>query len=316
MKTDVPINVDGGAWSSIVSLKKFQWNVNDVFLFESHDMENCQEFVQMQSYFQDIDNKSTVLIKNSKMAQSKPRWNEKCNNDFKKIHMAVKKYRKSGLVKYYLEIKKAEAVSKKTNKAEKRLYWKDRCSNITKHTPIGEVWKEVRRMKGGPLKSADSKYDEWVSGFICKNSPHTALREICENELADHQDTNYLMGNFSVRELKEKIISLRKSAGGLGKLTSIKLKLLPDELLEVITRVFNTAKNTRDIPEEWYDCKLIAIPKPHKNTNDEISKRPISIFSMWRRLFAKLMLERLEKWLEKNKLLSESQFADGLLEDF
>ena len=58
-----------------------------------------------------------------------------------------------------------------------------------------------------------------------------------------------------------------------------------------------------------FRCKVLPLNKPNRPVNDASSKRPISIYSMMRRLFESLVLEKVEAWAENENILSPTQYG-------
>lgn len=79
--------------------------------------------------------------------------------------------------------------------------------------------------------------------------------------------------------------------------------------IEIMAVGFNNIIQTAIIPESWKECKVIPLQKPRKPSNLASSKRPISIFGKVRRIFESCLLERPEKWAEKEKKFSPTQYG-------
>jgi hypothetical protein len=92
-------------------------------------------------------------------------------------------------------------------------------------------------------------------------------------------------------------------------MTAAKMKILPENVIASLTDIFNVIKESQKIPEQWYDCNVIAIQKCGRSDELAENKRPISIYSLNRRIFEKIMLRRLIWWLENNKILSPTQYG-------
>lgn len=63
------------------------------------------------------------------------------------------------------------------------------------------------------------------------------------------------------------------------------------------------------VPPEWRQVKVIAIQKPGKPASDHNSYRPIAMLSCLRKLLEKMILSRLDHWVESNNMLSSTQFG-------
>lgn len=68
-------------------------------------------------------------------------------------------------------------------------------------------------------------------------------------------------------------------------------------------------KNEEPVPTDWNDYIIIPLLKRGKSGKSIDSYRPISLASCIVKLFERLIMRRLEYWIEKNKLLPKSRFG-------
>ena len=85
------------------------------------------------------------------------------------------------------------------------------------------------------------------------------------------------------------------------------LKLLPQETLTSINRIFNASLHLGHLPQSWKISKVIMIHMTNKPKNDFSSYRPISLISCISKLLEKIINNRLITWAETNNILPACQ---------
>lgn len=110
--------------------------------------------------------------------------------------------------------------------------------------------------------------------------------------------------------IKELIKSLKpKKAPGSDKITNLLLKNLPGIGFQVLTNILNRCLDLAYFPSSWKVAKIIAIPKPGKNSKNPTNYRPISLLSCVGKLYEKIILERLSDHEENNEIFIKEQFG-------
>ena len=86
------------------------------------------------------------------------------------------------------------------------------------------------------------------------------------------------------------------------------LKILKSELAGPLQVIFNTSFLTRIVPDKFKLARVIPVFKKGSQTNPSDHK-PISLLSVFNKLLAKLMFNRLADFLEKRHLIYNKQFG-------
>ena len=107
---------------------------------------------------------------------------------------------------------------------------------------------------------------------------------------------------------KIKKINTKKSSGP-DNITGQQIKNLTKPISKFITAIFNTCIRLNYFPSAWKQAKIIMLPKPNKSTLEPNNYRPISLLSQLSKIFERLILDRLQLFLEKNEILNPSQFG-------
>lgn len=122
-------------------------------------------------------------------------------------------------------------------------------------------------------------------------------------------DRNNVDSSFSMVEFSLALLSCNNSAPGMDRIKFNLLKNLPDVAKRRLLNLFNQFLEQNIVPDGWRQVRVIVIRKPGKPTSDCNSYRPIAMLSCLRKLLEKMILLRLDKWVESNGLLSDTQFG-------
>jgi hypothetical protein len=86
-------------------------------------------------------------------------------------------------------------------------------------------------------------------------------------------------------------------------------RCLPESGLEFLLGLYNDSLNPAQTPVDWKRTRIVAIRKSGKDSALADSYRRISLLSCVRKLFERMLLLRLELWVEKSGILSRTQFG-------
>ena len=99
---------------------------------------------------------------------------------------------------------------------------------------------------------------------------------------------------FTPGQVKNAILrSPTKKSPGPDHITQPLLKNLPRKTLVLLTNIYNAILRTTYFPARWKHAVVIMILKPNKPANDPTSYRPISLLSIFSKIFERLMLPKL-----------------------
>ncbi|XP_070169673.1 uncharacterized protein [Polyergus mexicanus] len=190
----------------------------------------------------------------------------------------------------YLNMKKSEAIIKRTLQSAKRKGWRNFCSILNDHTPIQQLWKMIKRFKSRHLG---------LPSF--QNSSNLEIPE----DFPNPSSCNMFDKPFTISELISHIKNLKtKSSPGPDRIDYKMISLLPDQYLPILLDILNNIFEEGNFPDSWQQSIIFLIPK-----NSPGKFRPISLTSCLLKLTEKLIHSRLEWWMEKNKILPSRQFG-------
>src|SRR5581483_4072863 len=129
-------------------------------------------------------------------------------------------------------------------------------------------------------------------------------------EYIDSNIYNHLLDNITQSEVEEviKTLGLGK-APGPSQISNEMLRHLPNEAISVITNLLNLCLKEQNIPSFWKLGHIYPIPKPKEWNYDLNNTRPITLLDTVRKLFVKILNNRLSKIFVKNNVLKGNQFA-------
>lgn len=109
-------------------------------------------------------------------------------------------------------------------------------------------------------------------------------------------------------EVTELISKLKvKKASGYDNISNIALKNLPNNVLILLTEIFNASLKTHHFPKPWKHSIIKAI---YKNGNDPLipsSYRPISLLTSTSKVFERIIVLRLDNYIDQNNILTPDQ---------
>jgi hypothetical protein len=106
----------------------------------------------------------------------------------------------------------------------------------------------------------------------------------------------------------ENSLKLRKACGLDGTPNEC-LGHLKRRPLVHLTQLFNRCLRLSHFSKPWKEAKVIALPEPGKDPKFPQNLRPISLLSTTGKLFEKVMLKIVKRYIEEKGLLNASQFG-------
>jgi hypothetical protein len=111
---------------------------------------------------------------------------------------------------------------------------------------------------------------------------------------------------ISIEEVKQTINHRSsKSAPGRNQLPYIAYKHLNTSAIEQLTKIYNSILTEGITPREWSRGTIYPIPKPKDWENNLNITRPITLLDAGRKIFTKIITDRLAKTIAEHSILSE-----------
>lgn len=100
-----------------------------------------------------------------------------------------------------------------------------------------------------------------------------------------------------------------KTACGPDRISNRCIKNLPPEAIQLVTDIFNACLHLAYFPKSWKNAAVITIRKPGKPARDVASYRPISLLSALGKLFERLVLPRIQDFIDDNTVIKNHQYG-------
>lgn len=114
----------------------------------------------------------------------------------------------------------------------------------------------------------------------------------------------------SPRELRSIIKKLpTKKAPGHDNIDNRIIKNLSTKAVVQLMYIINAILKTSYFPEIWKMAVIVPIPKPNKELTNPVNYRPISLLSTLSKLTEKIILERINSFNKKHKIIIDEQFG-------
>ena len=111
-------------------------------------------------------------------------------------------------------------------------------------------------------------------------------------------------------EVHDIIKGLRpRKAPGTDGINNRVFKLLPAQLIMLLTAIFNGALSNNIFPEAWKEATVIGFPKPGKPKSEPTSYRPISLLNVLGKIYERLIYKRLYDYAESKRLIPDEQYG-------
>ncbi|KAL7296758.1 hypothetical protein TKK_0010168 [Trichogramma kaykai] len=201
-------------------------------------------------------------------------WNESCDKVVRQWKAAFKSIKYRFTMKKFIEVKRLDA-------------------KISPRTKTSEVWKTIRRFNNS-FRETDSNATKLDKNMQESNTKLTSPKSISTNAL---HSLSIMGSNHNNTHDHEVLCDLFSYEEFQFVLRNINLK-------SVLLDLLNDIYNSQYFPPDWNNYLVLFIPK---GNSDKV--RPISLASCILKILEKLIKERLQWWLEKNDILSKTEFG-------
>jgi hypothetical protein len=145
---------------------------------------------------------------------------------------------------------------------------------------------------------------------LAENDPE--FNEEIQNKVEDFFNNNNEVFECEDLPEEEEIVGIIKKlknpkAPGQDKINNILLKKLPSRGISYLLFIIIACMKFSYFPEEWKKAKVIPIPKPGKDHSDPSSYRPISLLCSLSKILERVLLNRINKFLNEHQILPPEQ---------
>lgn len=302
---------------------------------------NIQEnFPNLQGAVEDIDTeiklltdtitmhikKATIQIQKANTHQV---GNQVLNDLIKERNRKRKSYQQYKTEELKKEVSKLNYKIRTESDKHKNKLWEEKIQDISKDR--AGLWKLNSILSGKKIKTytpaihgergivydAQDKAEAIADSLELQFQPNHHL--VDENHLANIQrkireeENKHPHSRFDKIKLQETITAIKtlpdKKAPGPDKIPNEALKRLPITAISHLTKIFNKMMEDSHYPSNWKLAKIITLPKPGKNGMFPQNRRPISLLNTMVKVFEKIIIKRLQKTVDKKKLLPNQQIG-------
>ena len=259
-----------------------------------------------------------------------PYWNDHCKAAIQKKRKSQKKMQRSGDLLDCIAYRKSKAEAQRIIKDAGKQHWRDICSDITSSTKLSSVWKMVKKMQGvrsshsiPTIKHEDKvlitnkeKAEAFAVNFARNSSDLNFEHEFLERRKGKVLDkipkpeveTSPMNDPFALHELQTAIAQCKKnSSPGEDGIEYEVIRRLPVSCQKTILHLYNNIWESGEIPSTWKHSLILPIAKPGKPATQLDSYRPISLTDTLCKIHERMIVNRLNWFLEKNNLLNINQ---------
>lgn len=258
---------------------------------------------------------------------SKIWWTPECETLVQKRHTAKNKLKNHPTSKNLIALRKAEALAKRETKLAKKNYTRQFVSSINSQTPCSTLWKLIEAFSNKTKNPRRSPFYNQNNVITCPKTKCNIIADRLEELLNSHRSnadaTSLLLPlalaltedsepyeynrPFQLFELEDTIKVLKNTSPGHDMVQNSMLKNLTKEYRSWALDIMNDSFEKTKIPDTWKQQLIIPILKPGKPPSDPKSYRPISLLPCFPKLMEKMICARLNFYLEKNNMFSETQ---------
>lgn len=141
------------------------------------------------------------------------------------------------------------------------------------------------------------------------------MQEVCDKLFPTHEEQDWTqtetidiepIGIGKIEKAESKIQN--KKAPGTDNIPLEVIKIITKKEPEMLKDICNKLLAEGLFPHQWKMAKIILVPKPEKNPQDEITYRPICLLNVVGKLYEHIMLEKeVENKGDKDNSASEKE---------
>lgn len=244
-------------------------------------------------------------------SQPKEWWDNECTEKYREKGRAFREYRRLGTRELFFAYRRLEGELNRLLARKKRVGWKNFCSSLTRETSLSTLWSMGRKYRGVASRVPIPE-TSWLEGFASELAP--AFAPPSPDMLFNLASVNispidHLTGDFTMREFDIALAKCHNTSAGMDLIGIDMVRNSPVAGKVKLLGIFNDLVRTETVPNEWYKCRVVPVPKPKVDPSGITKYRPICLLSCVRKLLEKMLHTRLEWWLEHFSKLSPTQYG-------
>ncbi|KAM7290321.1 uncharacterized protein ISCGN_026966 [Ixodes scapularis] len=233
---------------------------------------------------------------------------------------ALQRYRKNRTLHLKIKLKRAAAKARQYCKQLGRERWRTHCGSFNARNGLGRAWRTYKGLNGAKRKTRNAAQNLALKLNISEAEMAIRAGELFFPQEEDRANQKPVAMNtrtpeeegmedpLNMGELIEAIYTAKTgSAPGPDGVTYQALRNLPEESKQKLLDKYNTVWEEGMLPRAWKLSWVTPIPKPGKLLDRIENMRPASLTSNICKTMEKIVLRRIQWYLEKHERLDPRQ---------
>lgn len=197
--------------------------------------------------------------------------------------------------------------------ASRQKRWSETLEKMDMTHSSKQAWNTIKKLSGDPteIKQPCAVRPDQVAHQLLVNGKTNKCRASKINRRPEIE-TDLLMDPFTIEELEKGINCMKNGKSpGVDEMLTEQVKHFGPKTKTWLLDLYNNCKNTYQIPKSWRKSKVIALLKPGKDPELPSSYRPISLLCHLYKLYERLILNRIQDYLDPKLIPQQAGFRPG-----
>lgn len=239
-------------------------------------------------------------------------WNAGCSKAVASRRLAYTRYRQCSTYANYMLAKQTEAKTKRYLLKCKRAGWKKYCLTLNQDSSLTEIWKKLSWYKNSSKRQSipEIQGNRQLQDLFLQHISPDSVYITTDIHVTEEIDNDNLTAEIKEEEIQEVLMKKNSStAPGHDGITYTLIKMMPTIWFIWLAKAYTQILKTGIVPISWKSIVVHPIKKPNTRGLSVTDYRPISLLSTLRKIFEKIIQERLSFYLERNSLWPKSQYG-------
>ena len=256
----------------------------------------------------------------------RPWWNDECAKLVALKRKAKNAFRRRPVQQNLIAWRQAEVRAKNHIAKSKKESWENFTSTLGRKSSSAYIWRVIKKISGNfqpshtsllvnneviynPIDKANAFAENFAKIFNVRTPDQKRDIEmyfqVQEAIFEDHIEQYNC--EFKREELQNVLKTLKTTSPGVDDVHNLFLKNISSQYEDFLLHLINRSWKEETIPDRWKMALMVPILKPGKESHWVQSYRPVSMLSCVSKVLEKLVGERMKWYIEKHRLLSDSQ---------
>lgn len=294
------------------NFKKADWSKYTSHLNESFSKTNFPDDVQSayNIFIEIVNNAADLFIPFVNYCQfpdnnfnPKPYWNPELSRSVALRRLALANFRRNPTPQNRDILLDKVRESQRLIRIAERKAWHSFCDSIDGEVSNSQMWSKMKWFKG--------RFTHYTQ--VDKDKAYSLLQSLCPDFVMSREPEIRSLNSvinicITLQEL-EGSIKAKDTAPGHDEISYSMIKKIPKIGKLYLLKLYNLVLDSGFVPFQWRDIRVVPIPKPGRDSQSISSLRPISLISCVCKIFHTIINKRMEWFLEKNMVFSDTAFG-------